>query len=98
MKQHTFHTVKGERRKYRLDLDDDIDGFTDIPDQKDGRRRTYIMYIRPDLTLRQAITVGLHEALHAIDPSLAEEYVKRVADEQGKFVHRYLKHVMDITE
>ena len=90
MKSHTFRTKSGRKRRYRVTVDETLDGMTEVPD-KAGEKRTYELRVNADLSPFQAFETALHESTHAIDPDASEEYVTNLTHEQARFVWRYLK-------
>ena len=91
MKSHTFHTWTGKRRRYKIAVDDIMDGRTEIP-EKPGDPVTYELYVNAALSAPKGFETALHEAMHAVDPDQSEEYVTRVAAETARFVWRWLRH------
>ncbi len=67
-------------RKYRVEIDKNVEGLTDVYSRERG------MLIWADLDTRKGLRIAIHEALHASNWAASEKVVDRVSTDIGRFL------------
>lgn len=87
MKTFKIKDIKGNSRVYKLETSHELQGWCDVPDEKDD----LTIYVNPNLKGRAHLETLIHELTHAIFPDWPEEAVDLFAHQQARFLwgHKY---------
>jgi len=72
-------------KRYKISLDERLDGYADAPEFSNGKRE---VWINPDLFDERRLDVIIHESLHACWPEAGENVVDRTARDIARFLWR----------